>query len=182
MEAFIEQYGYTFVLLGTLFGGETVLAIAGFAAHRGYLLLSWVIVVGCIGNFTDTLIWFLLGRRCGSAVIRRYPSWQPRIDQMDGWLIRYRVPAVIGARFVAGFRTPANVAIGMSDITLLSFMMLNLVGAFLWAVVVAIVGYFFGTAVKALIGDIKDLEVLLVALIGVAGITAWLYLRVRRRT
>lgn len=181
MEAFIEQYGYAFVFVGTLFGGETVLAMAGFAAHRGYLLVSWVIVVGCVGNFVDTLIWFLLGRRCGNAVIRRYPAWQPRIDQMDNWLNRYRVPAVIGVRFLAGFRTPANVAIGMSDIPLLSFLGLNLVGALLWAVVVAAVGYFFGTAVEALMGEIKDLEVLLIALIGVVGVVAWASLRWRHR-
>jgi membrane protein DedA with SNARE-associated domain len=181
MQLFIEQYGYIFVFLGTLFGGETVLAMAGFVAHRGYLLLPWVIVIGWAGNFTDTLIWFLLGRYFGNAVIRRYPAWQPRIDKMDNWLIRYRAPAVIGVRFFAGFRTPANLAIGMSDIPLLSFLLLNLVGAFLWAVVIATVGYFFGTAVKALMGDLKDLELLLVALMGVMGVAGWLYLRWRHR-
>ena len=181
MEAFIEQYGYAFVLMGTLFGGETVLAMAGFAAHRGYLLLPWVVVVGCFGNFADTLIWFLLGRRCGTAVMRRYPAWQPRIDRMDNWLTRYRIPAVIGVRFLAGFRTPGSLAIGMSDIPVLSFAVWNLVGAFLWAVVVAIVGYFFGTAVEALIGDIKDLELVLLVLIGVMGVAGWLYVRGRHR-
>jgi hypothetical protein len=35
----IQNYGYVAVFLGTLLESETVLVLAGFAAHRGYL--SW---------------------------------------------------------------------------------------------------------------------------------------------
>jgi membrane protein DedA with SNARE-associated domain len=181
MEAFIDQYGYAFVVVGTLFGGETVLAMAGFAAHRGYLLFPWVVVAGCIGNFTENQVWFLLGRRYGTIVIDRHPMWKTRIEKMDSWLTRYRVLAIIGVRFLAGFRTPGALAFGMSDIAVGSFMVLNLFGALLWALVVAVVGYFFGTAAQALMGDVKDLELLLVAFIGATGIAGWLYFRVRYR-
>jgi len=181
MQAFIEQYGYVFVLLGTLFGGETVLAMAGFVAHRGYLLLPWVVAAGFIGNFAENQIWFLLGRRYGNRVIERHPLWKARIDKMDGWLTRHRIWAVIGVRFLAGLRTPGAVAIGMSDIPAAGFVVLNMAGALLWSVLVAIAGYLFGTAVQALTGDIKELELLFVALIGVIGVAGWLYLQMRHR-
>jgi len=177
MEAFIEQYGYAFVAVGTLFGGETVLAMGGFAAHRGYMLLPWVVAAGCLGNFTENQVWFFLGRRYGTTVIDRHPSWKVRIDKMDSWLTRYRVLAVIGVRFLAGFRTAGALAIGMSDIPTVRFVVLNLVASLLWAIVVAAAGYFFGTAVQALMGDVKDLELFLLALIGATGVAGWLYLR-----
>ena len=93
------------MLIGTLFGGETILAMGGFVAHRGYLLLPWVIVVGCIGNLVENQIWFFVGRHYGAAIIEKYPKWKSRIDRMDAWLARYRILAVVGVRFLAGFRT-----------------------------------------------------------------------------
>lgn len=180
MEAFIENYGYAFVIVGTLFGGETVLALAGFAAHRGYLLFSGVVAAGCVGNFAENQIWFVLGRRYGASMRTRYPSWSLRIDRMDRWLGRYRALAVIGVRFLAGLRTPGALAIGMSDIPWPVFMILNLAGALLWACVVSAAGYFFGTAVEALVGDLKDVELLVFAAIGSLGLAYWLW-RLRHR-
>lgn len=37
MSALVAQYGLFAVFAGTLLEGETVLAQAGYAAHRGYL-------------------------------------------------------------------------------------------------------------------------------------------------
>lgn len=181
IEAFIENYGYAFVLIGTLLGGETVLAMAGLAAHRGYLAFSGVVAAGCIGNFAENQIWFVLGRKCGATMVARHPSWCVRIEQVDRWLRYYRIVAVIGVRFLAGFRTPGTLAIGMSDIPVLSFVGLNLIGALLWASVVTAAGYFFGAAVEALVGDLKDIEFILMAAIALIGLSGWLFVRLRRR-
>ena len=51
----IESYGYWAVLAGTLLDGESVLLLAGFAAHRGYLQLQDVIGVAIIGSFLGDL-------------------------------------------------------------------------------------------------------------------------------
>ena len=39
----IQHYGYFFVFIATLFEGETVVALAGFAAFQEYLDLEWEI-------------------------------------------------------------------------------------------------------------------------------------------
>ena len=44
LESIVDTYGYLAVLLGTFLEGETILVLGGFAAHRGYLALPWVIV------------------------------------------------------------------------------------------------------------------------------------------
>ena len=36
LAALVTQYGYAAVAVGCLLEGETVLLLAGFAAHRGY--------------------------------------------------------------------------------------------------------------------------------------------------
>ena len=43
LQSLIEHYGYFAVFLGCFLEGETVLVLAGFAAHMGYLSLPGVI-------------------------------------------------------------------------------------------------------------------------------------------
>jgi hypothetical protein len=40
MQTVIENYGYAAILIGTFLEGETILVLAGLAAHQGYLTLS----------------------------------------------------------------------------------------------------------------------------------------------
>ena len=47
---FVAAYGYLAVLLGTLLEGETVLLLAGFAAHQGHLAIHWVLLIAFIGG------------------------------------------------------------------------------------------------------------------------------------
>ena len=48
----IAQYGYAAVFLGALFEGESVLLLAGYAAHRGYLDFAALTGVAGIGAMT----------------------------------------------------------------------------------------------------------------------------------
>ena len=46
----IQSYGYWAILAGTFLEGETILVLAGFAAHLGYLQLPWVILAAFAGS------------------------------------------------------------------------------------------------------------------------------------
>jgi membrane protein DedA with SNARE-associated domain len=43
LASLIQNWGYPAVFAGSLIEGETILALAALAAHRGYLALPWVI-------------------------------------------------------------------------------------------------------------------------------------------
>ena len=61
LESFLAKYGYTAILLGTIFEGETVMIMGGFSAHRGYLeMLPWVVLAGFMGNFSQNQIYLEL--------------------------------------------------------------------------------------------------------------------------
>lgn len=71
--ALIQQYGYLAVAVGCLLEGETVLLLAGFAAHRGYLAWPAVLAVAALAGFAGDMIFFLLGRRHGPRMLARWP-------------------------------------------------------------------------------------------------------------
>jgi membrane protein DedA with SNARE-associated domain len=180
LESFLAKYGYIAILLGTAFEGETIMIMGGFSAHRGYLkLLPWLVLAGFGGNFIQNLIYFILGRRYGNRTMEKHPDWKPRLQQVSGWLQRFQSALIIGLRFVPGFRVIGGVAIGMSDVSLFRFAILNLIGAMLWAVVMGILGYLCGHALELIMGDIKHLEVPI--LVGIAVIGGLLVLIHRRR-
>ncbi|HMB24652.1 MAG TPA: hypothetical protein VKP08_17530, partial [Anaerolineales bacterium] len=65
----ISQFGYPALVLGLLLEGETVLVLAAFMAHRGYLQLPWVILIGLIVTFASDQFFFWLGRTKGNQFI-----------------------------------------------------------------------------------------------------------------
>ena len=65
LAALISQYGLIAVLAGSLLEGETVLLLAGYAAHRGYLDFTTVVAVAMLGAVIGDQAWFVLGRRQG---------------------------------------------------------------------------------------------------------------------
>lgn len=59
----LADYGYFAVLAGSLLEGETILILAGFAAHQGHLSLSWVMAVAFVGGTLGDQIFYFAGRR-----------------------------------------------------------------------------------------------------------------------
>ena len=180
LETFLAKYGYIAILLGTAFEGETIMIMGGFSAHRGYLkLLPWVVLAGFVGNFIQNQVYFILGRRYGNRTVEKHPDWKPRLQQVQSWLARYRSFLIVGLRFVPGFRTIGGVAIGMSDVSAGRFVVLNLIGAVLWAVVIGVLGFLCGHVLELIMGEIKHLEVPI--LIGIAVVGGLLFFVHRRR-
>ena len=69
--------------------------------------------------------------------------------------------------------------IGMSSIPTLRFQALNFIGAVIWSITIAAVGYLFGNAVEYVLGDLKRYEEILLAVLAFAGFAYWWYSRRR---
>jgi len=176
----IDAYGYPFVFLGTVFEGETVLALAGFAAHRGFLRLALVIAVAALGGFVGDQLWFEVGRRAGPRVVARFPRLAPGLERMHRLLARRPDATVLGIRFVYGLRSVGPIALGMSEIPRLRFLALNALGAVVWAALFASLGWLLGEALERVLGDLRRVEGAVFLAILAIGLAAAL-LRHRRR-
>jgi membrane protein DedA with SNARE-associated domain len=154
----IGQYGYGAVFLGAFFEGESLLVLAGFAAHQGYLKLPWVMLVAMAGGFLGDQLFFWLGRRHGPWVRGRFPTLQPGFRRSDALIERHHRLLIVGVRFLYGLRTVGPMAIGMSGVPPMRFALLNGLGALLWAALVGGAGYLFGQVLQDMLGDVKAVE------------------------
>lgn len=158
LESLLREYGYGFVFAGSLLEGETTVALAGLAAHRGYLELLPVIVVATLGATLGDQIWFHVGRARGVEFLESRPEWRSGVARFESLLQRFDIFLILAFRFLYGMRLLGAVAMGTSPIGVLKFTILNFLGAVLWANLVAFGGYFLGQAIEALLGNIAAYE------------------------
>jgi len=182
IESLIDTYGYLAVLIGTFLEGETILVLAGFAAHRGYLNLNGVILAAFAGSLCGDQLFFFLGRWHSRAVLNKHPSWQRQIDRVQTWMEKYRTPFILIFRFLYGLRSVAPFGIGMSRVSSGKFLLLNAIGAMVWACAVGAGGLLFGNALETIIGDVKHYETHAFAMIIIIGILVWItYFFIRKK-
>lgn len=182
LQELLARYGYVAIFVGTFLEGETILLMAGFAAHRGYLSLPWSLAAAWGGSVAGDQLYFWIGREWGGRWLRRRPAWQARVERIDRILVRYPALFVLGFRFVYGIRTVSPFAIGMSRTPAWKFVLLNLAGGAMWASLVGGAGYVFGGALEQVFGRAKRYELLFfVVACAVGACVGLVHLRHERR-
>jgi membrane protein DedA with SNARE-associated domain len=177
--ALLAQYGYAFVFLGALAEGESVLLLAGFAAHRGLLKLPEVMVVAfAAATLSDQLLYYL-GRRHGAKLLARWPSLARHVQHLQPLLQRHPNAAALSVRFLYGLRTAGPIALGMLGVPRWRFALLNLLSAAVWSVAFCLLGYQFGNALHWMFDDLRAVEeeVLAALLAALVGWAVWRRLR-----
>jgi len=159
IESFIVHYGYLAILGGVFLEGETVLILAGFMAHRGYLNLTLVISIAYIGAFLYTQLFYILGRNGEVKFIERNPRRKIRADRIRAIMSSHETLGMIGFRFIYGTRTIAPFLFGLSESAPRRFTYLNLIGALLWTIIYGFLGYSFGHICEILIEDLEKHEI-----------------------
>ena len=181
----LSEYGYVAVFFGSLLEGETVLLLAGFAAHQGYLSFPVVVGIAFVGSTLGDQGFYWLGRVAGKPLLDRLPTATARANRVNALLQRFDASLIIGLRFMYGLRILGPIVIGTSHVSPRRFATFNVIGAVVWAPSVAGLGYLFGHTFERFLPDFHQLEAAaLVGIIGVAiafGIARWVWARFARR-
>ena len=177
----IPTHGYWLAFVGALLEGETVLALAGFAANQGYLAVPALIIVGAAGGLLGDQILFAIGRRFGARVLGPFPRITRRAGRATRLIERYPRFSVIAVRFIYGLRIIGPIAIGMSRIGRVRFAVLNAFGAVIWSACWVGAGYAASGAVEASVGNLKHVEHAVLAIALAVAIVATVVLRLWRR-
>lgn len=181
LQHLIEAYGYWAILVGTFLEGETILVLGGFAAHRGYLELHWVMAVAFVGSLCGDQLYFYIGRHFGPAIINRRLSWQMSAEKVYRLIERHQIILILTFRFMYGLRSVTPFAIGASRVPRLRFFILNAIGAFVWAITLGWGGYLFGKTFQLFFEDFKRYEQLGLVVLLILGVVFWVASLIRRR-
>ncbi len=177
-----SELGYLALFIGTLLEGETIVFLAGLAAHHGYLWFPAVVVVAVVGGFISDQVLFYVGRRYGNRVFARFPGIAAKVPRVQALIQRWDTLAILVVRFLYGLRIAAPIVIGSCRIAPWRLALYDFIGAVLWASVVGGLGYFAGQAVQHFVARLDLSIVLMLMAAALLAGTAWNVIRARRRS
>jgi membrane-associated protein len=177
------------LLVGFFLPGDSLLFTAGFLASGPssvdealHLPLGFLLIGTFLAAVAGDQVGYLLGRRAGPAIFRRPNSRffkQENVEKAHAFFDKYGAKTIVLARFVPIVRTFAPVVAGVSRMNYRTFVTFNVVGGFLWAVGVTLLGYFLGQV--DVIEENLELAILTVVAISLLPIARELWLSRRHR-
>ena len=178
--ALLQDYGYWTILIWTFLEGETVVIIAGILAQRGYMDPKLIALCAFFGSCASDQLMFLLGKYKGPVVLSRFPKLARNAERAERLIHKFETPLILGFRFVYGVRNVTPIMLGINKVNHLKFLLLNIIGAAVWAATFTWGGFCFGRLFAKFIDEASHF-----ALYGLLGVAAsaglWWYIRQRKR-
>lgn len=79
INSLITHYGYAALIIGSMAEGETITLLGGVAAHQGLLKFPLVVLSVALGGMIGDQVLYLLGRRYGGKILRRFSRHRAKI-------------------------------------------------------------------------------------------------------
>lgn len=182
---FANHYGpliYLVILVWTFLEGETVVLITGALIAGGAVHLNvWMLIlVAFVGSFGGDQAWFHIGRTYGTPLLKRWPTMARKVEWAFTLLRKQENLFILTFRFIYGLRNISPFIIGMTGVSRIKFILLNLIAAAVWANTFAWGGYFLGKVLETYLWESSQaaLLVLIVIVVVVAAVNS---IRQRRR-
>ena len=155
LEPWVREYGVAAVFLilmlesfGMPLPGESLLIVASILAGRGELSLIAVFLAAWAGAVTGDSIGYLIGRKLGGALLRRYGGMvgltAERLSKVEAAFSRWGPFAVAFARFFDILRQLNGIVAGSLMMPWRKFLLFNALGGLAWTLTWTAVGYYVG--------------------------------------
>ncbi len=170
---YIGLFGTVFAESGLLIGfflpGDSLLFSAGFFASQHLFGFEiWVVASGCfVAAVLGDSVGYSFGQRIGKRIFNRRESlvFNPaHIDRAQAFYENHGPWTIVLARFVPIIRTFAPIVAGAGRMPYRTFLIFNIVGAFLWAVGLSLLGFTLGNAIPGLENHLELIIVVILIL------------------
>ncbi len=147
---------YFWISLGIIFQGEIALIGAGHLIYAGTVNF-WAITF--IATFLSSLngeIFFTFSK----FGLRFLPLSHEKILKVGKLIKRYKTFLLLFSRFIYGMRNLIPIAFSFTNVRHIEFSILNLIGAFIWALTFTTAGFISGNAMSIFV-DVKRYQMLI---------------------
>ena len=141
-------FGVFFEAIGLPFPGSVLVALAGFWARQGEFNVVTAWLVSLAGYLLGSLSAFMIGRYIGEPFIKRcgrYIRLTPQRIRKAQKLLQKSAPIyIIGGRFIPTVGNITPYVAGIGDISIVKFLIYDMVHAVLWLSIFMGLGAVFG--------------------------------------
>ncbi len=167
----LETFGIFAVFALCTVEGDITLLLSGVMAHSNFFgpYSFWkVVLAGTLGGIVGDNVGYWIGRLFRTTIkdYGFYKVARPRIERL---IEKFGGFAIIISKYIYGIRAAMCLFYGIGKMPYLRFLFLDIISAFIWALLLAGVGYFFSGAITSIIGDFKQIGIALffIVLVGI---------------
>ena len=157
----------TAFILTSFLPGDSLLFVLGITLAATTDFPIWVAIPLVIASaFAGSQVGYLTGRAVGPVLFERSHTWifNPTfVDKAHGYFDKFGPRAIILARFVPFVRALVPMLAGISKMDRRTFLVYNLMGAFIWVTGLVGIGYLLGEV--PLVADHLDTAILVVIIL-----------------
>jgi membrane protein DedA with SNARE-associated domain len=130
---------------------EVVIPFASYKAAQGDLNIFGVVIFGTIGALTGSLINYTLAYYLGRPIVYKFAESKvgrlfllskEKVEHAENYFIRNGKTSTFIGRLVPGIRHLISIPAGLAKMNLRTFIFYTFIGAGLWNIILAIVGYY----------------------------------------
>lgn len=162
------------------FPSEVVMIPAGYLAYKGEMNLFLAVFAGIAGSLAGAVFNYFLAMRFGRAFIQQYGKYvlikEETLQKMEDFFAKHGHISTFSGRLIPAVRQYISLPAGLAKMNLLKFSLYTSLGAGIWVLILALLGYFIGHN-QELISEY--LRIIIVAILVLLAIFILLYVRLK---
>lgn len=185
----VSQWGYSgIVVLMTLessffpFPSEVVIPPAAYSAANGGMNFGLIVLSGIVGSILGAVINYCLALYLGRPFLVKYGRYvlvsEKSLAKADDFFLRYGSISMFVGRLLPGIRQYISLPAGLARMNFPLFCAATGLGAGIWVLVLACIGYWFGKNEELMMSNLRFGSFLLA---GCCVVIALVYWRRRRK-
>ena len=173
---YLESSKYILLFIGCIFEGPVIMMASGFLYKLGSFNLLPMYIALVLGDFTADLLWYCLGRFGTRKAIFKFGKiigLTPAIlEKIEDRFRRYHQKILIISKLTMGlgFAAVVLVVAGIFKVPFKNYVILNLIGGFIWTAFLLVIGYFFGNVFTLIPGPAKIVFIIFALIIVIFGL------------
>ena len=130
---------------------EVVIPFAAYKAGQGDLNVFIVVLMGTVGALSGSLINYTLAYYLGRPIVYKFAGSrlgkmfllsEEKVKHAEEYFIRNGKTSTFIGRLVPGIRHLISIPAGLAKMNLRDFMLFTFIGAGMWNIILAIIGYY----------------------------------------
>ena len=154
------------LLIGFFLPGDSLLFTAGFLASQNIFDIKILTFLCFIAAVTGDSVGYAIGHKLGRRLFRKPDSFFFHPDHLiraERFYEKHGKKTIILARFLPVIRTFAPVVAGIGNMKYKTFLAYNIIGGFLWAVLLPLAGFYLGKAIPNIDRYLLPIIILIIA-------------------
>ena len=164
------------------FPSEVVIIPAGYLAYKGEMSMSLVIASGVAGSLAGAFINYFLAMFLGRRILHKYGKYfflhEHNLNKVEDFFRRHGSFSTFFGRLIPMIRQLISIPAGLARMNLIKFTIYTGLGAAIWVIVLAMLGYILGQNQELISQYLHNIIAATLALIAVAAV---IYIKIYKK-